>query len=123
MKKHSDEVAGLIIEPIVQGAAGILIQPPGYIKKVRELCSKYNIMMIVDEVAVGFGKTGKMIACEHEEVEPDIMAVAKGITGGYMPLVATLTTEDTYQGFLELAKRAAPRAPTMSGLSGIIMVS
>jgi len=100
MKKHSHEVAGLIIEPIVQGASGILIQPPGYIKKVRELCTKYSIMMIVDEVAVGFGKTGKMFACEHEEVEPDIMAVAKGITGGYMPLAATLTTEDTYQGFL-----------------------
>ena len=100
MKKHSHEVAGLIIEPIVQGAAGILIQPSGYIKKVRELCTKYSIMMIVDEVAVGFGKTGKMFACEHEEVEPDIMAVAKGITGGYMPLAATLTTEDTYQGFL-----------------------
>ncbi len=100
MKKHSDEVAGLVIEPIVQGAAGLLVQPPGYLKRVRELCTKYDILMIADEVAVGFGKTGKMFACEHEEIEPDIMALAKGITGGYMPLAATLTTEKIYQGFL-----------------------
>jgi len=100
MKKHSNEAAGLVIEPIVQGAAGLLVQPPGYLKRVRELCTRYDILMIADEVAVGFGKTGKMFACEHEEIEPDIMALAKGITGGYMPLAATLTTEKIYQGFL-----------------------
>lgn len=100
MKAHAHEVAALVIEPLVQGAAGIIVQPPGYLKGVRELCTKYDIIMIADEVAVGFGKTGKMFACEHEGVVPDIMALAKGITGGYLPLAATLTTEKVYEGFL-----------------------
>ncbi|MGZ3579930.1 MAG: adenosylmethionine--8-amino-7-oxononanoate transaminase [Syntrophales bacterium] len=100
MKAHSHEIAALMIEPLVQGAGGILVQPPGYLKKVRELCTRYKIFMIADEVAVGFGKTGKMFACEHEGVVPDIMALAKGITGGYLPLAATLVTEEIYQGFL-----------------------
>ncbi len=100
MKANRDIIAGLVMEPLVQGAAGILVHPPGYLKRVRELCTKYNITMIVDEVAVGFGKTGKMFACEQEDVVPDIMALAKGITGGYLPLAATLTTEKIYEGFL-----------------------
>ena len=100
MKAHSHEIAALMIEPLVQGAGGILVQPPGYLKKVRELCTRYKIFMIADEVAVGFGKTGKMFACEHEGVVPDIMALAKGITGGYLPLAVTLVTEEIYQGFL-----------------------
>ena len=89
-----------MIEPLVQGAAGMIVQPPGYLKGVRELCTRHNIIMIADEVAVGFGKTGTMFACEHEGVRPDIMALAKGITGGYLPLAATLTTEKIYEGFL-----------------------
>jgi adenosylmethionine-8-amino-7-oxononanoate aminotransferase len=100
MESQGREVAALVIEPLVQGAAGIIVHPPGYLKGVRELCTKYNIIMIADEVAVGFGKTGKMFACEHEDVCPDIMALAKGITGGYLPLAATLTTEKIYEGFL-----------------------
>ena len=100
MKAHGQEIAALVIEPMGQGAGGILVQPPGYLKKVRELCSRYNIFMIADEVAVGFGKTGKMFACEHEQVAPDIMALAKGIAGGYLPLAATLVTEEIYEGFL-----------------------
>ncbi len=100
IRNHAHETAALVIEPLVQGAAGIIVQPPGYLKKVRELCTEHNIIMIADEVAVGFGKTGKMFACEHEGVVPDIMALAKGITGGYMPLAATLTTEKIYEGFL-----------------------
>ncbi len=100
MKKHAGEVCALVIEPLVQGAAGILVQPPGYLKKVRDLCTRYGIFMIADEVAVGFGKTGKMFACEHEGVVPDIMALAKGISGGYLPLAATLATDEIYQGFL-----------------------
>ena len=100
MQAHAHEVAALIIEPLVQGAAGIIVQPPGYLKGVRELCNRHNIIMIADEVAVGFGKTGKMFACEHEGVVPDIMALAKGITGGYLPLAATLTTGRIYEGFL-----------------------
>jgi adenosylmethionine-8-amino-7-oxononanoate aminotransferase len=100
MEEHAPEVAALVIEPLVQGAAGMIVQPPGYLKGVRELCTRHNIIMIADEVAVGFGRTGRMFACEHEHVRPDIMAVAKGITGGYLPLAATLTTEKIYEGFL-----------------------
>jgi len=100
MSIHAYEVTAMVIEPLVQGASGILLQPSGYLKKVRELCDRYNIFMIADEVAVGFGKTGKMFACEHEDVTPDIMALAKGISGGYLPIAATLTTEKIYNGFL-----------------------
>ncbi|RLC27137.1 MAG: adenosylmethionine--8-amino-7-oxononanoate transaminase [Deltaproteobacteria bacterium] len=99
MSTHANEVTAMVIEPLVQGASGMLLQPPGYLKKVRELCHRYNIFMIADEVAVGFGKTGKMFACEHEDVTPDIMTLAKGISGGYLPLAATLTTEKIYKGF------------------------
>jgi adenosylmethionine---8-amino-7-oxononanoate aminotransferase len=100
MKTHAHEVCALIIEPLVQGAAGMLIQPPGYLQRVRELCTHHDILMIADEVAVGFGKTGRMFACEHEGVVPDMMTLAKGITGGYLPLAVTLTTDRVYQGFL-----------------------
>ena len=99
MEKKSDETAALIIEPVVQGAAGMLVSPPGYLKGVRELCTKYNILMIADEVAVGFGRTGRMFACEHEKVRPDIMTLGKGITGGYLPLAATLTTDTIFDAF------------------------
>jgi len=97
---HAHELAALIIEPLVQGAAGILVQPPGYLKRVRELCTQYGVLMIADEVAVGFGKTGKMFACEQEGVTPDIMALGKGLSGGYLPLAATVATEEIYNGFL-----------------------
>lgn len=100
MEQHHQEVAALVIEPLVQGASGILLQPEGYLKKVRELCTRYNVLMIADEVAVGFGKTGSMFACQQEQVVPDIMAVAKGISGGYLPLAATLVQEKIYRGFL-----------------------
>ncbi len=99
IKKYADTTAALIIEPIVQGAAGMLVSPPGYLKKIRRLCTRYNILMIADEVATGFGRTGKMFACEHEGISPDIMAVAKGITGGYLPLAATLATDEIYNAF------------------------
>jgi adenosylmethionine-8-amino-7-oxononanoate aminotransferase len=100
IRNHCHETAALVIEPLVQGAAGMLMQPPGYLRKIRELCTKYDILMIADEVATGFGRTGTMFACGHEKVLPDIMAVAKGITGGYLPLAATLTTAEIYRGFL-----------------------
>lgn len=100
MEAHKGKVAALVIEPLVQGAAGMIVHPPGYLQGVRELCTQHNILMIADEVAVGFGRTGRMFACEHEGVRPDIMALAKGITGGYLPLAATLTTEEIYDGFL-----------------------
>ncbi len=100
IQKYASVTAALILEPLVQGAAGMLIQPPGFVKRIRELCTRNNILMIADEVATGFGRTGKMFACEHEQVSPDILCVAKGITGGYLPLAATLTTEEIYRGFL-----------------------
>lgn len=100
LKKHHQEIAGLIIEPLVQGAAGIITFPPGYLKGARRLCNKYKILMIADEVATGFGRTGKMFACEHENISPDILCLAKGITGGCLPLAATVTTEKIFKVFL-----------------------
>lgn len=100
IQKYASVTAALIIEPLVQGAAGMLMQPPGYLKRIQELCSIYGILMIADEVATGFGRTGKMFACDHEGIAPDILCIAKGLTGGYLPLAATLTTNDIYQGFL-----------------------
>jgi adenosylmethionine-8-amino-7-oxononanoate aminotransferase len=90
----------LIVEPLVQAAAGIILAPSGYLRRLRELCTKYQVLLIADEVATGFGRTGKMFACEHEGVTPDLMAISKGLTGGYMPLAATLATENIYQAFL-----------------------
>lgn len=100
IKEHHNEAAALIIEPVVQGAAGMLVSPPGYLKGVRELCTRYNIPMIADEVAVGFGRTGKMFACEQEDVCPDILTLGKGITGGYLPLAVTIATDKIYDEFL-----------------------
>ncbi|MCA9773193.1 MAG: aminotransferase class III-fold pyridoxal phosphate-dependent enzyme [Myxococcales bacterium] len=100
LDRHHGEVAGVVIEPLVQGAAGMIVSPPGFLRGVRELCDGANALLICDEVATGFGRTGRMFACEHEGVSPDLMAVAKGITGGYLPLAATLATEDLYEGFL-----------------------
>lgn len=97
-EKHG-QIAGLIVESMVQGAGGMHIMPAGYLKGLELLCRKFNILLIVDEVATGFGRTGKMFAVEHEGVSPDIMTVAKGITGGYLPIAATLTTEEVYQAF------------------------
>jgi adenosylmethionine---8-amino-7-oxononanoate aminotransferase len=90
----------VIVEPLVQGAAGMLVHPPGYLRAVRELCDRFGVLLICDEVAKGFGRTGRMFASEHEDVAPDLMCVAKGITGGYLPLAATLATERIYEGFL-----------------------
>lgn len=98
--EHHEGIAALIIEPLVQGAAGMITAPEGYLRKVRELCTEYNILLIADEVAVGFGRTGTLFACEQEGVSPDIMCLAKGLTGGYLPLAATLTTDIIYEGFL-----------------------
>ncbi|MFA6055255.1 MAG: adenosylmethionine--8-amino-7-oxononanoate transaminase [Thermodesulfovibrionales bacterium] len=99
-KEHSQVIAAFIIEPLIQAAGGMITSPPGYLKGVRALCSKYNILMIADEIATGFGRTGKMFACEHEGAVPDIMCLSKGITGGYMPLAVTLATEEVYNAFL-----------------------
>lgn len=98
--ERADEIAGLIIEPLVQGAAGMLMQPDGYLRGVADLCRDHEVLLIADEVATGFGRTGTMFACEQEGVEPDLLCLAKGITGGYLPLAATLATEEIYAAFL-----------------------
>lgn len=100
LREHHKEIAALVMEPLMQGAAGMIDQPPGYISRARELTRKYNTLLIFDEVATGFGRTGKMFAANHEHVVPDIMTVAKGLTGGYLPLAATLATEEIYKAFL-----------------------
>ena len=97
---HEEEIAAVIVEPLVQGAAGILVHPPGYLRAVRELCDRHGVLLICDEVATGFGRTGTMFACEQERVAPDLLCLAKGLTGGYMPLAATLASERIYEGFL-----------------------
>ncbi len=97
---HANRIAAVCIEPIVQGAAGMIVHPAGFLRGVRELCTNYNVLLIADEVAVGFGRTGKMFACEHEGVQPDLMCVAKGITGGYLPLAATFATQQIFDAFL-----------------------
>ncbi len=100
LSRHHEEIAGLIMEPLMQGAAGMIDQPRGYILRARELTRRYNVLLIFDEVATGFGRTGRMFASDHEKVTPDLLAVAKGITGGYLPLAATLATEKIYRAFL-----------------------
>ena len=99
LKRHGDSVAGIVVEPLVQGAAGIIVQPKGFLKGVEQLAKKYGTLLIVDEVAVGFGRTGKMFACEHEDVQPDLLCMAKGISAGYLPLAATLTTQQIFDAF------------------------
>ena len=101
LEAHGAGVAAVIVEPLVQGAAGMLMQPDGYLRAVRELCDAHGVLLICDEVATGFGRTGRMFACDHEDVSPDLLCVGKGITGGYLPLAATITTERVYEGFLE----------------------
>jgi adenosylmethionine-8-amino-7-oxononanoate aminotransferase len=100
LKAHSHEIAAVIIEPLVQAAGGMIVSPPGYLRGVRELCTKHGVLMIADEVATGFGRTGRMFASEREAVVPDIICISKGITGGYMPLAATIATEEVYSAFL-----------------------
>jgi adenosylmethionine---8-amino-7-oxononanoate aminotransferase len=100
LAEHEGEVAAVIMEPLVQGAAGMLVHPPGYLRAVRDLCDRHGVLLILDEVATGFGRTGRMFACEHEGVAPDLLCLAKGLTGGYLPLAATLASERIYEGFL-----------------------
>jgi adenosylmethionine-8-amino-7-oxononanoate aminotransferase len=99
-EQHGSTLAAVIMEPLVQGAAGIVVHPTGYLRTVRRLCDEHDVPLILDEVATGFGRTGTMFACQQEGVEPDILCVAKGLTGGYLPLAATLTSERIHQSFL-----------------------
>jgi adenosylmethionine-8-amino-7-oxononanoate aminotransferase len=100
LARREEEIAAVVMEPLVQGAAGMLTHPPGYLRAVRRLCDRHGALLICDEVATGFGRTGTMFACEQEGVSPDLLCLAKGLTGGYMPLAATLATERIYEPFL-----------------------
>jgi len=100
VKKHHEETCAVIIEPLVQGAAGMILQPPGWLNAIWKIAKEYGLLFIADEVATGFGRTGNLFACEEERISPDFMCVAKGITGGYLPLAATLSTKEVFNGFL-----------------------
>lgn len=98
-KKYADEVCAFIAEPLVQCAAGMQIYPAIYLKKLRKACDQYNVHLIVDEIATGFGRTGKMFACDHAQISPDIICLSKGLTGGYMPMALAVTTQAVYDAF------------------------
>jgi len=100
LAQSAGTIAAVVVEPLVQGAAGMLLHPPGYLRAVKELCDAHDVFLICDEVATGFGRTGTMFACEQEDVVPDFLCLAKGLSGGYLPLAATLTTERVFEGFL-----------------------
>lgn len=97
---HADEICAVILEPLVQAAGGMITAPPGYLRRVRELCDAHDVLLIVDEVATGVGRTGTFFACEQEGVTPDILVAGKGLTGGYLPLAVTMTTQSIFDAFL-----------------------
>jgi adenosylmethionine-8-amino-7-oxononanoate aminotransferase len=100
VREQAETLAAVVIEPLMQGAAGMIAAPDGYLRRVRDITRRCNVLLIADEVAVGIGRTGTMFACEREGITPDFLCVAKGLTGGYLPLAATLTTDEVYQAFL-----------------------
>jgi len=98
--EHGSHIAAMVMEPLVQGAAGMIVHPEGFLREVWNICRRHEILLVCDEVATGFGRTGRMFAVEHEGVEPDIMCLAKGLSGGYLPLAATLVSEEIFNAFL-----------------------
>jgi adenosylmethionine-8-amino-7-oxononanoate aminotransferase len=105
IREHADELAAVVVEPLVQGAAGMITAPEGYLRRLREVTRECGVLLIADEVAVGFGRTGTMFACSQESVVPDLLCLAKGLTGGYLPLAATLATEEIFAAFLGRAEQ------------------
>ena len=100
LETHADEIIAILVEPLVQGAAGMVVHPVGFLRGIAELCKEFGCLLIADEIAVGMGRTGKMFACEHELVHPDFLCIGKGLTGGYLPMSATLTSSRIWQAFL-----------------------
>ena len=98
-KEHGNETCAIVIEPLLQGSAGMRIYPPVYLKNLRQICDEYNVHIIADEIATGYGRTGKMFACNHADISPDIMCLSKGLTGGYMPMSIAVTTQKIYDAF------------------------
>jgi adenosylmethionine-8-amino-7-oxononanoate aminotransferase len=98
--RDGSSVAAVVVEPLVQGAAGIITAPDGHLRRIADIARRHGVLLVVDEVATGFGRTGRLFACEHEAVEPDLMCIAKGLTGGYLPLSATLATAEVFDAFL-----------------------
>lgn len=116
-EEHGEETCAMIVEPLLQGSAGMRIYPPLYLKKLKALCEKYNVLLIADEIATGFGRTGKMFAFDHAGVSPDIMCISKGLTGGYIPMAITITTDEIYDAFYAeySEKKAFMHSHTYSG--------
>jgi adenosylmethionine-8-amino-7-oxononanoate transaminase len=100
LKRYHETIAAVVIEPLVQGAAGLITHPVGLLRSIRQLCDRYDVLLICDEVATAFGRTGKLFACEHEDVTPDILCLGKGLTAGYLPMAATLARPHVYEAFL-----------------------
>ena len=107
LQQHAGEVCALILEPLVQCAGGMRMHDPAYLRRARSLCDAYGIFLIADEIAVGFGRTGTMFACEQAGVQPDLLCLSKGLTGGFLPLAAVLATQDIYDGFLDDSRERA----------------
>ena len=115
IRTHADRLAAVVVEPLVQGASGMIVAPEGYLRRLREVTRECGVLLIADEVAVGFGRTGTLFACQQENIVPDFLCLAKGLTGGYLPLAATLTTTEIFSAFLGGVDRTFYHGHTYTG--------